>query len=91
MLHFEWDEQKAASNLLKHRISFSAASEVFNDPNAIDSEERSMEYGEVRRRIVGLGNGIFLAVIYTERSDMIRIISARRATRAERREYENAR
>lgn len=91
MLNFEWDEQKAASNLAKHRVSFVAASEVFNDPFAIDAEERSMDYGELRRRIVGLGNGIFLAVIYTERSDMIRIISARRATRAERREYENAR
>ena len=91
MLDFEWDEYKAAINLAKHRVSFVAASEVFNDPFAVDVEERSLDYGEVRRRIVGLSNGIFLAVIYTERGDMIRIISARRATRAERREYEDAR
>jgi uncharacterized protein len=90
MLNFDWDKQKAAINLTKHRVSFLVASEVFNDPDALDTEERSMNYGEVRRRIVGLGNGIFLTVIYTERSDVIRIISARRATRSERREYEDA-
>ncbi|MNV67547.1 hypothetical protein D3C71_1603510 [compost metagenome] len=90
MLNFEWDEQKASINLAKHRVSFLAASEVFSDPDALDTEERSMDYGEVRRRIVGLGNGIFLTVIYTERNDVIRIISARRATRFERREYEDA-
>jgi uncharacterized DUF497 family protein len=91
MLNFEWDEDKAATNFAKHRISFVAASKVFEDPFAVDTEERSMEYGEIRRRIVGLGNGIFIAVIYTERGDLIRIISARRATRAERREYQDAR
>ena len=90
MLNFEWDEQKAVTNLAKHRMSFAAASEVFNDPAALDTEERSMDYGEIRRRIVGIGNGIFLTVIYTERNDVIRIISARRATRSERREYEDA-
>lgn len=90
MLQFEWDDAKATSNLAKHRVSFMAACQVFNDPFAIDTEERSMDYGEVRRRIVGLGNGLFLTVIYTERGDTIRIISARRATRPERREYEDA-
>jgi uncharacterized DUF497 family protein len=49
-----------------------------------------MDYGEIRRRIVGLVNGVFLTVIYTERGDIVRIISARRASRAERREYEDA-
>ncbi|WP_235776871.1 BrnT family toxin [Pseudorhizobium marinum] len=48
-----------------------------------------MEYGEVRRRVVGLANSILFTVIYTERNDIIRIISARRASRAERREYQN--
>ncbi len=90
MLFFEWDDAKAVSNLAKHRVSFVAACQVFNDPLALDTVARSMDYGEIRRRIVGLGNGIFLTVIYTERGDIVRIISARRASRAERREYEDA-
>lgn len=49
-----------------------------------------MQYGEIRRRIIGVGNGIFLTVIYTERDETIRIISARKATRPERHAYENA-
>ncbi|MGN7291437.1 BrnT family toxin [Rhizobium sp. SAFR-030] len=90
MLSFEWDDAKATSNLAKHRVSFLAACDVFNDPFAVDSEARSMEYRELRRRIIGLGNGIFLTVIYTERGEVIRLISARKSTRAERREYDDA-
>ncbi|SMD21010.1 BrnT family toxin [Rhizobium sp. RU36D] len=90
MLSFHWDDEKAASNLSKHSISFADACDVFNDPFSVDSEERSMNYGEVRRRIVGLGRGRFLTVIYTERDDVIRLISARKSTKSERREYEDA-
>lgn len=50
-----------------------------------------MDYGELRRRIIGVGNGIFLTVIYTERGDKVRLISARRSTKTERHEYERAR
>jgi uncharacterized DUF497 family protein len=89
MLYFEWDEQKAVANLAKHGVSFETASHVFNDPFAVDIEERSMEYNEIRRRILGLGNVLLLTVIYTERSEKVRIISARKSTRAERREYED--
>ncbi|MDS7597219.1 BrnT family toxin [Agrobacterium tumefaciens] len=89
MLYFEWDEQKALANLTKHGVSFDTASHVFDDPFAIDIEERSMAYHEVRRRIVGLGSGLVLTVIYTERDEAIRIISARKATRAERKDYED--
>jgi uncharacterized DUF497 family protein len=74
----------------KHGVSFADACSVFNDPLALDSEERSLNYGEVRWRIVGMGNGRFLTVIYTGRSEVIRLISARKSTRAERREYEDA-
>ena len=92
MLNFEWDNDKAASNLTKHRVSFTSACEVFHDPFAIDVEERSMDYGEVRRRIIGLGHGRVLTIIYTERCEnTIRLISARKATPTERREYEHAR
>lgn len=90
MINFEWDELKAATNFAKHGITFADASTVFNDPFALDVEERSMDYGEIRRRIIGLGNGRFLTVIYTERGETIRLISARKSTRAERREYDNA-
>jgi uncharacterized DUF497 family protein len=90
MLDFEWDDDKALRNLTKHRVSFAVASEVFNDPFAVDTEDRSLDYGEARRRIVGFVSGVYLAVIYTERNEIIRIISARRASRAERREYEHA-
>ncbi len=81
---------KATTNLTKHRVSFVNACDVFNDPFAIDVEERSMDYGEARRRIVGLGHGRVLTIIYTERGEnTIRLISARKATLTERREYEN--
>lgn len=88
MLYFEWDAHKASANLAKHGVSFETARNVFDDPLAVDIEDRSANYGEVRRRIVGLGNGLSLTVIYTERSETIRIISARKATRAERKEYD---
>lgn len=90
MLNFEWDADKAAANLTKHHVSFVIACDVFNDPFAIDVEERSMDYGEVRRRIIGLGHGRVLTIIYTKRGEnTIRLISARKATPTERREYEN--
>ncbi|KAA3503931.1 MULTISPECIES: BrnT family toxin [Rhizobium/Agrobacterium group] len=87
MLYFEWDAHKASANLAKHGVSFESARSVFDDPFAVDMEDRSANYGEVRRRIVGLGNGLVLTIIYTERSETIRIISARKATRVERKEY----
>ncbi|AMD59308.1 hypothetical protein AWN88_13600 [Agrobacterium tumefaciens] len=89
MLSFEWNDRKALTNLAKHSVSFETARKVFEDPFAVDIEDRSANYGEVRRRIVGLGNGLVLTVIYTERSEVIRIISARKATRAERKEYDD--
>ena len=89
MLFFEWDTQKATANLAKHGVSFYTARSVFDDPFAVDIEDRSADYGEIRRRIIGLGNGLVLTVIYTERDETIRIISARKATRAERKEYDD--
>lgn len=89
MLYFEWNAHKASANLAKHGVSFETARNVFDDPFAVDIEDRSANYGEVRRRIVGLGSGLVLTVIYTERSEVIRIISARKATRAEHKEYDD--
>ena len=90
MLIFEWDDDKAESNFAKHGISFPDARDVFNDPLAIEGEDRSLTYGEIRWRIIGTGKGRVLTVIYTEREDTIRLISARKSTRAERHEYHNA-
>ena len=89
-LKFEWDQQKAESNLKKHGVSFEEASTVFKDPlaNVFDDEEHSLN--EDREYIIG--NSSFqqlLIVFFTERArDLIRIFSARRATKVERRDYE---
>jgi uncharacterized DUF497 family protein len=88
-LEFEWDEDKAASNRKKHQVSFEEAATVFADPLAtiFDDEVHSEE--EQREIIVGhSANRRLLLVCFTERARAIRIISARRATRRERRDYE---
>lgn len=88
-LEFEWDNQKANLNLKKHSISFETAKTVFNDPLAyiFDDEWHSVE--EQREIIIGhdLDNRLLL-VCFTERRRIIRIISARLATKKERRDYE---
>ena len=82
---FEWDEDKAQSNLVKHGVGFEAACFVFDDVFASDSLD--IHAGETRYILTGLAGGILLTVVYTERSDRIRIISARKATRYEENEY----
>lgn len=91
MLDFEWDDEKAAANLAKHGVDFPAACGVFDDVFAIDFEDRTLDYGEVRRIVIGMVRGEVLTIVYTERSDIIRIISARKATRRERLEYAETR
>ncbi len=88
-LEFEWDEDKAASNRKKHRVTFEEAATVFADPLAaiFDDEVHSEE--EQREIIVGhSAENRLLLVSFTERAGAIRIISARRATKRERRDYE---
>lgn len=89
MLKFEWDESKAASNRAKHCISFEEAATVFGDPLAttFDDPEHSM----TEQRFITIGesrDGDILVVAHTSRENRIRIISAREATRRERRFYE---
>jgi hypothetical protein len=89
VLGFEWDPWKAATNLAKHGVSFEEAATVFGDPlGRIASDPRhSME--EERFVLLGLSRGRrFLAVMFAERGEAVRLISARRATLRERREYE---
>lgn len=90
MLEFEWDDEKRRANLRKHRIDFVAATRVFDDPFTLDEEERSMAYGEFRRKATGYSNGRLLTVIYTQRGDVVRMISAWKASASERHDYEKA-
>lgn len=84
---FEWDGAKAQNNLAKHGVSFEAAAGVFFDVFAFDQVDLESEPGEVRYIITGMVNGVPLTVVYTERGDQIRIISARKATKHEQKEY----
>ena len=87
---FEWDDRKAASNWLKHHVSFDEARLVFRDPQAVDRPDLSEDYGEARYVIIGQAGAELLTVAYTERGDRYRIISARPATRKERGDYAKA-
>jgi len=84
---FEWDEAKAESNRRKHAVTFEAACGVFGDAFALDRLDTRMDHGEARFVITGMVNGVLLTVVYTERGERIRIISARRADRHEQRAY----
>lgn len=84
---FEWDADKAQSNLAKHRVSFGAARRVFDDGFALDRLDVGSAGGEVRYIIIGMVNDVLLTVVYTERGTRTRIISARKATKHEQREY----
>ena len=86
-LEFEWDEAKASSNLVKHRISFDDAIGIFEGPVL---ETRSDRQDEERYKAVGVTDGRELAVVYTVRGSRYRIISARRAKTGERRAYREA-
>ncbi|MBA2246782.1 MAG: BrnT family toxin [Chloroflexia bacterium] len=86
-MEFEWDDAKSASNFLKHGISFYEATRVFSDPLVQVSEVTKPEHGETRFKAVGqIDDGIF-AVIYTDRRQTRRVISARKSRRNERRIY----
>jgi hypothetical protein len=91
MLTFEWDANKAGSNLAKHGVGFEEAATVFGDPMSITIPDPMHSQTEARFIILGYSHaGRLLVVIHTERGDNIRIISARRASRRERAQYEEA-
>ena len=88
-MNFEWDPSKAASNVQKHGVSFEEASTVFGDPFSRTIPDPLHSDEEDRWVTVGLSAHMrTLVVVHTDRGDSIRIISARRATRPERRDYE---
>ena len=86
---FEWDENKEKINLAKHGIDFSTAALVFVDVNRIEMFDTIHSEYENRYITIGEINGvaIVLLVVYTERGEAIRLISARKATKQERRKY----
>jgi uncharacterized DUF497 family protein len=86
-LEFEWDPVKAQANLRKHRVPFLKACEVFKDVNRLERLDSSGQYDEERRIVLGLVEQTILSVVYTQRDQRIRLISARRATRNEQRSY----
>jgi uncharacterized DUF497 family protein len=88
-LEFEWDEDKAGSNQKKHHVSFEDAASVFADPLAAIFDDEAHSEEEQREIIIGhSAENQLLLVCFTERAGSIRIISARRATKRERRDYE---
>jgi hypothetical protein len=88
-MEFEWDKDKAAANLRKHGFSFKEASSVFGDPLAITFQDPAHSVGEHRFLTFGVSlNGLLLVVSSVDRGKRTRIISARQATRAERKIYE---
>jgi hypothetical protein len=85
---FEWDEAKRESNLDKHGIDFLDAIHVFRDPLLRVEIDWREDFGEDRYRATGAAYGRLLVVIYTEHGEAVRIVSARKATRHERRRHE---
>jgi uncharacterized DUF497 family protein len=88
---FEWDANKAQSNLAKHKVNFEAAATVFGDPRSVTIPDPAHSQSENRFIILGRSHdGKLLVVVHTERGDNMRIISARPASRRERKQYEEA-
>jgi len=88
-IEFEWDPNKAEKNIKKHQVSFNEAATVFGDPLSMTFYDPDHSIDEDRYITVGLSRlGELLVVSHADRGDRIRIISARNATRRERKFYE---
>ena len=88
-MNFEWDEDKNEANIAKHGISFDDPTGIFNG-DILRREDNRRDYGETRFTAIGVTAGTELFVVYTMRREVVRIISARRARRDERRTYRQA-
>ena len=84
---FEWDDAKAAANLAKHTVSFEDARSVFADINSVDELDDIDDSGEQRYRLTGIAFGEVIVVIYCDREDRRRIISARKGSKREQKNY----
>ena len=90
-MRFEWDNRKARTNLRKHKVSFEEAATVFGDPLSLTIPDPL--HSIVENRFVTIGRAMTertLVVMHTDRRNSIRIISARVATKHERRQYEES-
>jgi uncharacterized DUF497 family protein len=88
---FEWDQRKDSSNRRKHGVGFAEASTIFDDPLSITIPDPEHAIGEERFVIVGMSSKrTLLIVVHTIRGERIRLISARSATKHEKRNYEEA-
>lgn len=97
MIEFEWDEAKAESNRRKHGVTFEEAILIFEDPQVTSEQDRIVD-GERRWQSIGIVHGALLLLVAhtfetgeTPQSEIVRIISARRANRKERARYEQNR
>jgi uncharacterized DUF497 family protein len=84
---FQWDAEKSAANEAKHGISFDQAAQIFRGPILQRPDDRK-DYGEQRFIALGAYNGEVLRVVFTERSGDIRLISAWRASKHDRKKYQ---
>jgi uncharacterized protein len=89
-MEFEWDVRKAAENVAKHGVRFEYATRLFLDPDRIDREDDRHDYREQRRIAFGRIEGRLFAVAYTQRGDVTRLISARKANDREQKQYDEA-
>ncbi len=87
---YEWDDDKNAVNIAKHGVSFDLARRIFEGPVLTVADNR-VDYGELREISIGVVDGVaVLTVVHTDRKGAVRIISARPASRRERKRYEEA-
>lgn len=89
-MKFDWDAEKAKANHVKHSVNFEDAARVFLDPLRIETIDDREGYGEDRWKTIGWVDPVLLAVVYAVRgkgSDVIRLISARKADAYERKQY----
>jgi uncharacterized DUF497 family protein len=87
-VEYEWDEAKAASNLAKHGISFTAAARALDDPDKIEILDDRFDYGEerIQNLCTDMGRILFVVTVMLE-ENVCRIVSARKATQHEQEQY----
>ena len=90
MISFEWDENKAKSNLAKHGVSFEEAKAAFRDPFALELLDDRFDYGEDRFVLIAMVESRVLTVVYSDRGEVYRLISARPSTKTEQDAYYEA-
>ena len=86
-MFFEFDSKKQSANLIKHGIDLRDAASIFSYVNRLDSLDTRNDYAEERRITIGVVQNRIWVVVYTQRADAIRLISARKANEREQKRY----